>query len=42
MVVVAIIGILASVAVPQFEKFQCSANRGETLLASIYIGAIFL
>ena len=38
MVVVAIIGILASVAIPQYSKFQAKARQteGKALLASVY------
>ena len=40
MVVVAIIGILSAVAVPQFQKFQRKAKQSEvkTALAAVYTG----
>jgi len=40
MVVVAIIGILSAVAVPQFQKFQRKAKQaeGKSLLAAAYLG----
>lgn len=41
MVVVAIIGILASVAVPNFQKFQAKARQGEakSLLSGVFMAS---